>query len=214
MKTRAYSIAILGLIILALLYYKSKHMTLNAPIESIESSIEQNNANSLETHGDTIRDENTHEAHNHDHPVEIKSEQAQKLEETMLANERFYTEAEIKEMTRDQFENLLKETEAKLPTVSDIRKLPAEALHHTPLAIIKAGRELGLLKEVINAHEDYELEAMEFYKKCAEKEDSPTPVRALCLTNLIEINKKRGIETNYSKYPSQIIELAKMITDL
>ena len=48
--------------------------------------------------------------------------------------------------------------------------------------------KLGLLKEVINAHEDYELEAMEFYKKCAEKEDSPTPVRALCLTNLIEIN--------------------------
>lgn len=132
----------------------------------------------------------------------------------LIKQERFYTEQEINEMTEPQFQELLKSTESKLPKLSDIKKLPAGALHRTPELIMEAGRNLGLLKEVLKVHENYERTALKFYDTCAQSKERPTPVRALCLTNLIEIKKKNNEKINKSLYPAELLELTKMITDL
>lgn len=142
--------------------------------------------------------------------------QAQPQQEpgSMLMRERFYTEAEINEMSEPQFEELLKETERKLPKLADLKKLPAGALHRTPPLVLQAGRDLGVIKEVLKVHESYERVAAPFYKTCAKNDEGVTPVRALCLTNLIEIKKKNRESLNLKEFPNQIIELSKMVTEL
>lgn len=133
---------------------------------------------------------------------------------SLLIRERVYTEAEINNMSEVEFTALLNETEAKLPTVDDIKKLPPGALHHTPAPVMQAGRDLGLLKEVLKVHESYERVAVDFYKKCAQTKERPIAVKALCLTNLIEIKKKNGEKLNLAAYPSDVVELTRLITDM
>jgi hypothetical protein len=133
---------------------------------------------------------------------------------SLLVRERVYTEAEINNMSEVEFRALLVETEAKLPTVGDIRKLPAGALHRTPAPVMQAGKDLGLLKEVLKVHESYERDAVDFYKKCALTKERPMSVKALCLTNLIEIKKKNGEKLNLAAYPSDVVELTRLITDM
>jgi hypothetical protein len=134
--------------------------------------------------------------------------------ENLLEKERFYTESEISNMSEAQFAELLKTTELKLPKLSDLKELPPGALHHTPPPVMQAGKDLGLLKEVLKVHESYESLALGFYEKCAKATDRPTPVRALCLTNLVEIKKKKGEKINIKQYPAQLVELTRMITDI
>lgn len=136
------------------------------------------------------------------------------FDDTILSKERSYTESEINEMSEPVFIDLLKATEVNLPKLSDLKKLPPGALHHTPAPVMQAGKDLGLLKEILKVHESYEPVAMDFYQRCAKNTERPTSVRALCLTNLVEIKKKNGESVNLKEYPAQLVELTKMITDL
>jgi hypothetical protein len=140
--------------------------------------------------------------------------ESQVTDQNVLTAERIYTENEINEMTEEKFINLLKDTETRLPKLSDIKKLPEGALHRTPPIIIEAGRNLGVIKEVLKAHESFERQAANFYKTCAKNEQGVTPVRALCLTNLIEIKKKKNEVVNLKDYPAQLVQLTKMITEI
>ncbi len=136
------------------------------------------------------------------------------FDDSVLAQERFYTEAEINEMTEEKFSEILNETEKKLPKISDIKKLPPGALHRTPAPVMQAGKDLGLIKEILNVHESFEKLALPFYDSCAKSSDRPTPVRALCLTNFAQIKKKNGGKINSKDYPKELIELTRMITDI
>ncbi len=134
-------------------------------------------------------------------------------QENLLTKERLYTQEEIDSITEEKFIELLKETELRLPKLADLKKIPAGALHTTPPQIFQAGRDLGVLKEILKVHESYDNLAIGFYKKCAKDSEGTTPVRALCLTNLIEIKKKKNETLNLAEYPNQLVELSKLITD-
>ena len=133
---------------------------------------------------------------------------------SLLTAERIYTEAEIKNTTALQFEEMLKDTELKLPSKKEIKEIPAGALHHTPELIMEAGRNLGALKEVLKFHPEYEPKVIPVYLKCAHDNDHPTPVRALCLTNLIEISKRHQMQLNLLEFPNEVVDLTKIVTDL
>ena len=135
-------------------------------------------------------------------------------DESLLVKESSYSEVNINEMTQSQFVDLLKTTDMKLPTIADIKKLPAAAVHHTPGIVMQAGRDLGYIKEILKVHTSFEQEAEVFYEKCAKTKERPTSVRALCLTNLIELKKKNGKTLNLFNYPKDIVELSKLIIDI
>ncbi|MDO9183385.1 MAG: hypothetical protein Q7U04_13305 [Bacteriovorax sp.] len=135
-------------------------------------------------------------------------------QQNILTKERIYTEQEINEMSEVQFQNLLQDTKLKFPKISEIKKLPAEALHQTPAVIIEAGRNLGVIKEVLKNHEPYEKIASSFYKNCAKDSEGTTPVRALCLANLIELKKKNSESLDLKDYPNHLIELSRMVTGI
>lgn len=131
-----------------------------------------------------------------------------------ILQKRSYTEAEINNMSVEEFKIVLDTTEAQLPTIKDIRALPPGALHHVPTPIIQAGKDMGLIKEILAVHPDYRQEAVGFYEVCAENDDRPQAVRALCLTNLIQIKKENGEKLNTASYPKEIVELSKLVIDL
>lgn len=145
---------------------------------------------------------------------ESMNEKKELEDKNLLSRARDFTETEIDNMSELEFRDLLKETESKLPTITDLKVLPPGALHHTPAPIIQAGRDLGLLKDILKVHESYARDAVIFYETCAKTKERPMSIKALCLTNLIEINKKNGVQVNLSRYPKEIVELTKLITDL
>jgi hypothetical protein len=144
----------------------------------------------------------------------ITSNKAPIVNLNVLTEERVYTEKEITEMSEEQFIDLLKETERRLPKNSDIKPIPTGALYHTPEVIIATGRDLSVIKEVLKSNRSYERLAAFFYANCAQSVEGITPVRALCLTNLIEIKKKNNENVNLSEYPDQLIQLSRMVIDI
>jgi hypothetical protein len=136
------------------------------------------------------------------------------FDNSVINQERLYTENEIANMTEKEFENLLKDVSMKLPKLSDIKKIPPQALHRTPPPVLQAGRDLGLIKEIINIHERYEIKTIPFYDECSKNNERPVPVRALCLTNLVIAKKKLGLKFNRQEYAPEILDLAKMVTEL
>lgn len=133
---------------------------------------------------------------------------------SLLTAERIYTEEEIKNTTEIQFDEMIKDVELKLPKISEIKEIPAGALHHTPQLIMEAGRNLGAIKEVIKYHPEFEKKTIALYSNCANSADKPNPVRALCLTNLIEIAKKNHLTIDLKKFPAEIVSLSKLVTDI
>ncbi len=146
--------------------------------------------------------------------AQIKSVQEKADNSSILLKPRSYTEAEINQMTIEEFKDLALATEANLPTVNDIRKLPPGALHHVPAPVIQAGKDLGLIKEILIAHPNFTDEANVLYENCSEKDELPQSVRALCLTNLIQNKKAQGIKLNLASYPKEIVELTKLVIDI
>jgi hypothetical protein len=132
----------------------------------------------------------------------------------LVTLERHYTEQEIVQMNELAFSELLTSIELRLPKLSDIKTLPPGALHRTPEVILEAGRDLGLIKEILTTHEKFIPKAIGFYDSCAKSDVRPTAVRALCLTNLALLKKQREEKVNLKDYPIQVVDLAKMITDL
>ncbi len=140
----------------------------------------------------------------------LKSQEASLIGPTpLITMERQYTEKEIENMNELQFSTLLSDVKRKLPKKSELKNIPAHALHTTPPIIIEAGKNLGLIKEVILIHPEFQKTAIPFYEECAKDNESPTTIRALCLTNLIIINKK----TKLQNYPKEIVDLAKIVTE-
>ena len=215
MKVRGLS-AIITTIVLAMAlllgsrYLKSQNMTNS---DDMKSQLTPNEADKNTTHSNYRTGLKAIIAGN----LKKRNEMTERLDfqdESLLIRERVYTEAEINEMTEMQFIELLKITESKLPTIADIKQLPSGALHHTPAPIMQAGKDLGLLKEVLKVHESYEREALIFYEKCAKLQERPMAIKALCLTNMIQITKKNGKKLNLAAYPKEMIELTKLIIDI
>lgn len=216
MNTRAIFVGISSLTLLGLFYlFSTKNNASLYPLKTAtqtKESKEQINKNFDQEESSISKSELDHEDHVHeDHDHDHNHEYEKSLAQTALANERFFTEKEIENMSAEEFSEVVKDIERKLPKLQDIRQLPEQALHHTPVALISAGKDLGLIKEILETHKSYEPEALNFYERCAQNDESPTPLRALCLTNIIEINNKNSISTDTSVYPKDIVELSELV---
>lgn len=148
----------------------------------------------------------------HHHEAETEATKTD-LDETMLANERIYTQSELDHMTRAEFQHTLLDIKRKLPKLSEIKKIPDAALHHTPSLVLKAGRDISVVAEVTALHPEYEIDALNFYDACARNPQGVTTVKALCLTNIIEINNKNKQTTDLSIYPKEIVDLSRMVIE-
>ena len=216
MKLRGLSAIVTTIVLAALLgagsyYLKSKNTDHSNDIKSqlTSESPSQNAATVTENKPSALKNLIANTIKKQEEMTERKD-----FDNSVLELERFYTDQEIADMTEEEFTVLVQEIELKFPKLSDIKKLPPGALHRTPAPVLQAGKELGLLKEILKVHESYERVAVGFYERCAKSAERPTPVRALCLTNLVTTKKKNSEKVNLKEYPSELVELTRMITDL
>jgi hypothetical protein len=183
----------------------------NNKVNAIKNQLTQENSTEI-----SPQTSQTIAAESHSTPLDqsVANQPSAEVKNDLITKERQYTEIELSEMSELQFTELLKDTQRRLPKLSDIKKIPEGALHHTPELVMEAGRNLGVIKEVLKTHESYEKVALPFYFECAKNEEGSTPVRALCLTNLIELHKKIKKPLNLKDFPSQVVELSRLVTDI
>jgi len=107
------------------------------------------------------------------------------------------------------FNNYLDETLSSLPTLKDLENLKNKDVHHDPEFVMEAGLRLGKIKKQVKLNKDFAPKAIEFYTNCANKKESFTPIRGLCLANLMIMKKEEGVEVDTSKFPKAVVDLAK-----
>lgn len=98
----------------------------------------------------------------------------------------------------------------RLPRKADLQKLEDHQVHSIPPDLLKMGRELGKLKEMVISYPDFPLlqsKAKDFYKACADDEEHPTSIRSLCLFNRLQLAKNSGEKFDISPYPLEIKQL-------
>ena len=212
----AFGLLSLALILAGVSMYLNhkKNRSLNATKNQL--TLENNLKNSPENTPVDSTTTQTIAAETHSTPLDqsVSNQTEAEVKNDFITKERQYTEIELSQMSELQFTELLKETQRRLPKLSDIKKIPEGALHHTPELVMEAGRNLGVIKEVLKSHESYEKVALPFYFECAKNEEGSTPVRALCLTNLIELHRKIKKPLNLKEFPSQVVELSRLVTDI
>lgn len=113
-----------------------------------------------------------------------------------------------KKWTVDKFINFAQKTIETMPTKATLSSLSAKEVHHTPEVIIKSGRRLGTLKAQLKLNSEFIPEAIRFYEECSTLESSPTPIRAICLANLVYLKEKDGELVDGSIYPKKVVDLA------
>lgn len=117
--------------------------------------------------------------------------------------------SEAEKWERKFFEDYIEDTVKNLPSLKQLQKLDEEKTHHTPAMIMETGLRLGKIKKQVKLNEEFGPKAISFYKTCASDKDGVTPVRGLCLANLIYMKKQKGEEVDLSAYPENVMSLAK-----
>jgi len=116
----------------------------------------------------------------------------------------------IDDLTVETFTVLTDKTLKEMPLKSDLQNLKSsDEAHHYPEPVIRAGQQLGLIKEILVKRPELEEQGAVFYQKCASEDKAITSVRALCLTNLAKYKATRGEMIDMSKYPERVVELAQ-----
>lgn len=131
------------------------------------------------------------------------------------ANESLEKGPEKNQMNLQSFRDLTASAQEKLPTLTEIRKLKAEDVHHTPELLREAGLILSQVAQALHDNENLASEAASFYEGCYSREDLPTSIRGLCLADHRNIRLKWGDRaewtTHEAQQPAEVLRLAEAI---
>ncbi len=152
-----------------------------------------------------------HEEENHDHTINAAAAPA-KTNIIRIGSQG--VESEVEKWTLPVFKSYVNDTFKTLPNLKDARGLKDEEVHQNPKLVMDAGLRLGSIKKQIKLNSEFEEEGMKFYDKCALKKDGLTPVRALCLANLVYMKNQKGEDFELEKYPEKVKDLAQKALEL
>ena len=202
-KTKVtYLIIILAITIIAVAFlFKAK-------LDKVETSIAEadSHAHEHDTHKDH---DHIHDEENVDHTIIAREEKPNIIRVGSQG-----VQSEVEKWTLPKFKTYLNETINSLPNKKAAQGLKDEEVHQNPKMVMDAGLRLGSIKKQIKLNSDFEEEGMKFYDQCAMKEDGLTPVRALCLANLVYMKNEKGEDFELEKYPEKVKELAQKALDL
>jgi hypothetical protein len=132
-----------------------------------------------------------------------------------VANESPEKAPEKNQMNLQSFRDLTVSAQEKLPTLSQIRKLTLEEVHHTPELLRTAGLILSQVAQALHDNENLASEAASFYEGCYSREDLPSSIRGLCLADHRNIRLKWGDRAEWTSHeaqqPAEILRLAEAI---
>lgn len=97
-----------------------------------------------------------------------------------------------------------------LPTLEDLKGLTTEEVHHTPEIIKHGAGIVGRIHSEAQGDVSRRVEAMEFFKSCAEDSALATSIRSVCLKKIYTLipEWKLPIELSEEKISKEVFELA------
>jgi hypothetical protein len=116
------------------------------------------------------------------------------------------------EMTSEDFDRTLEETQKIIPTLQKLQTLSQEEIHHTPVLLLEAGKKLGEIAEILHVQPHFASQAISFYRTCARESQYPNSVRALCYSNLKQLDPQSFHNENEDPEVNEaVIRLAHQI---
>jgi len=109
-------------------------------------------------------------------------------------------------VNQNQFESYFK----SLPIIDDLKNLSEEEVHHTPEIIQDGGELIGRIHQEAENDSTKRIDALSFFKKCAEDQQIVTAIRAVCLNKIYKLVPEWKIPTPLadSEISSEVLELA------
>lgn len=100
-----------------------------------------------------------------------------------------------------------------LPTLIDIQNLTEEEVHRTPEIIMFGGEIVGKIHEEGEVIPSKRLDALSFFKRCAEDNQIATPIRAVCLNKIYRLVPawKIPVSLTDEKFSKTVYELASKL---
>ena len=140
---------------------------------------------------------------------------ALQVKETTVVDSNQKNDSEKNQMNLQSFRDLTASAQEKLPTLSQIRKLSKEEVHHTPELLRDAGLVLSQIAQALHDNENLASEAASFYENCYAREDLPSSIRGLCLADHRNIRLKWGDRAEWTSHeaqqPAEVLRLAEAI---
>lgn len=159
-------------------------------------------------HAHVHQEEKTHDHDSLDHTIKAPpSQKVIKIGSSGVQNQE-------ERWTLEVFTSYVDETYEALPNLEAARGLKDEEVHQNPKLVMDAGLRLGSIKKQIKLNSEFEEAGIKFYDKCAMKDNGLTPVRSLCLANLIYMKNQKGEDFELEKYPAKVRDLAKKALEL
>jgi hypothetical protein len=109
----------------------------------------------------------------------------------------------------DDLSSELAKVRRALPTLVDLKSIPADEAHSTPARIIEAGAALGELEEYLEKKPEEFMAASRFFSDCASGAELPASVRAMCLHSLRNNPTQwaPGVSAKLETLPSEVVDL-------
>ncbi|GEM_PF-5817986 len=127
---------------------------------------------------------------------------------------KLYTRAEMKRLSKIEFNQILNEAKAALPLKKDYPDQKAgevAVIHHEWK---DAGAALHEIAQIIKVNKLHSANGLEFLKKCAKNKEVRTEFAAICLTHYSVFYKvHRKVKINKKEFPQEVVNLSSFITD-
>ena len=136
------------------------------------------------------------------------------LERQQHAENQQATLSPSQEEDRRTFQILTRDTLKALPSTEQLRATikSNEDAHHTPPALMEAGRKLGAIAQRLASNSALRLTALDFYKECALDGQLVDSIRALCFGDF-QMHHHDGdqVQLDESEIPQKIRDLASKL---
>ncbi|MEA9357218.1 hypothetical protein SHI21_13420 [Bacteriovorax sp. PP10] len=108
------------------------------------------------------------------------------------------------------YQNKLERDFKSLATVDDLKSLTANEVHHTPEVLKNGGDLIGKIHDEAESDPVKRVDALNFFKRCAEDGQIATAIRAVCLSKVYKLipEWKLPVPLSEERISREVSELA------
>jgi|GEM_PF-5153791 ribosomal protein L18E len=115
---------------------------------------------------------------------------------------------ETKRFSSTQFQQKIKETRALFPKKNDSQ---LKASGQLPAKLLESGHELRELQKLSQNNPTLTKVGFDFFIECSQDETLIETLHSVCLSHALKLSNKIQQKVKLSKYPQQVVELAKIV---
>lgn len=112
-----------------------------------------------------------------------------------------------------EFQKLIFETEKLIPTIVEVEGVFDQNVQTIPFEYFQVAENLRALDTLVKKEVSLRAKVISFNERCALNEKASKIVRALCLTHFGQGSKAAKVKVDWSRFPNDVKDLAKLIVE-